>query len=103
MSSYENAVYDRAGQPIMYADWLRLKGGRYDVVAKEEVLFEDGRKLVVSTIWLGWSAQSVAARAPISLFETAVWLDDEFESVIRWNTEAQARAGHRATVARYMQ
>lgn len=73
--------FDRAGQPISEGEFTRKYGSDYHAVA-----FTDLPGRWVSTIWRGTRP---------GLFETMRWPD---RTTQRYETEAEAMAGHRAMV-----
>lgn len=81
----------RDGRPTDKAGWAAKQADpTYTRLAADRV----GEGLFVSTVWLG--------TAP-SVFETRVFLDETQESVdaAGYATEAEARAGHAAMLAKW--
>lgn len=91
MSGY----FDRNGKPMELMEWARaFEDGAGRVVERTELPGD----VSVSTVWLGLDHQFGAG--PPLIFETMVFggdLDGEQE---RYSTEAEARTGHAAMVAR---
>jgi len=91
--------YDRDGKPITMGDWVKkLEDHDYVVVKLTEL---GGFR--VSTVWLGFDHRFHSRKGsdPI-LFETIVFgPKGSVEEQQRYTTEAEARAGHDQTVARW--
>jgi hypothetical protein len=85
--------YDRQGNPIDMWKWVELHKDRtYVVVASDEFEWK-GEDVYVSTVWLGINYNFIDAGPPI-IFETMVFGGEYDEWQWRYETEAEARAGH---------
>ena len=89
------ANYGRDGWPISFLSWTRhIEDQRYRVIQKTHLAGGHW----VSTIWLGL-AHGQGERGPL-IFETASFQHGgEIEVEARYETEADARAGHAHFVA----
>jgi hypothetical protein len=95
MDEFPFVIYDREGEPISFERWSELFHTDYQQIALDAV---EGYR--VSTVWLGFSHLSVAARAPVGIFETMIFGEGwarEWQQ--RWDTEEEALAGHASAVA----
>lgn len=93
MSEY----YDRQGNPLTLMEWATRTEKRLDKVVEQTTL-PDGKW--VSTVWLGINHRF--GDGPPLIFETMVFPSKVSElDCERYSTEAQARAGHAAMVAKY--
>lgn len=95
--------YDRQGQPIDSTTANRLLGDMaYTRVALTEITSTSDSEVnyQVSTVWLGVNHNWADDGAP-SLFETMVFGGGEAQdqTMWRWRTEGEARAGHAEIVA----
>lgn len=86
--------YDRDGEPITLERWIALvEDADYRRIARTDI-----NGIVVSTVWLGIDHQF--GDGPPLIFETMIFggPHDE-ETWRRYDTEANARAGHDDAVA----
>ena len=91
--------FDRAGQPITSTEWSRLLSADLEAcsIARNDFAGPDG-PVRVSTMWLGLD-HSFDDGPPL-IFKTMIsggWLDGE---MVRYSTEADARAGHAELLAK---
>jgi hypothetical protein len=87
--------FDRRGRPIDLLTWGRLnEDPAYKRIA--ETTLPNG--IWISTVWLG--ADHGAGRPPI-IFETMAFGEGTDNDCKRYATEAEARAGHEAMVAKW--
>lgn len=89
--------FDRQGNPLTLLEWAKLLQQRgYKIVARDEL--PNGR--LVSAVWLGLNH---GFRSTPLIFETMVFAADESGELDmdRYPTEAEAKAGHEAMVAKW--
>jgi hypothetical protein len=92
--------FDRQGQPMELMEWARaMENQEYKRVA--ETTLPDGKW--VSTVWLGLDHNF--GGGPPLIFETMVFESPSGDGSLdqdRYSTEAGARAGHEAMVAKWL-
>lgn len=95
-------AYDRDGKAISWPEYVqRLGQEHYRVLAQEPIVLPSGRRVVVSTIWLGVMHGRDAQGRP-QIFETMTVVESMLDSKIRrYATEGEAQAGHAEEVAHW--
>lgn len=92
---YGSMYYDKDTNPITREEWVALFEHREEY---SRVAAEDVGEYWVSTVWLGlnhaWDG------GPPLIFETMWFRDGESVDLRRYTTLEQAKAGHKAVVAR---
>ena len=94
--------YARDGSPITLDEWVTLSGKAEDIRRVARDVLPSG--LVVSTVWLG--LDHAYDGGPPLIFETMVFSSEsEFAELdmLRYQSEAEAIAGHAAMVQRWAQ
>jgi len=93
-----NLYFDRNGEPMTVEAWASSLEKNRRVA---ETTLPDGTW--ISTVWLGMNHR-YAGDGPPLIFESMAFDKDGVgdQDCERWSTEAEARAGHEAMVARWM-
>ena len=87
-----NLYYDREGKPLELMEWAE----KVEDPSYRRVALEDRGDVVVSTVWLG--VNHALGDGPIHIFETMVLGGEYDREMWRYNTEAEAEAGHAEVV-----
>ena len=90
--------FNKAGEPIEADEWRRLlTDDSYRVIAFDRYnLMGTETWVEISTVWFGLTD----GQTPPKIFETAVMNGPSDGAAARYATEAEARSGHTAMVAR---
>ena len=97
--------YDREGQPITPTQWSKLREDSTYFLLAEDYL-SDGSQ--VETVWSGIDMAHPPGMglAPLLIFETMIWKNPAAkasqlfpDAVIRYTTEAEAKAKHSEVIA----